>query len=251
MLIKTLDRWQIKPKKWGPFSLARQAIYKNGEKIYGIESNRIAMAFPMWEKAGNKIYDYSKYEAHGDFAGDVTWDKNKINIGTSEDRITADFTNTNPAIGAIFFGFTPNWDYDDGLPHIFIDTAGGGNRRFLIYKNADNKTYFYTDTTLRGSFEFSWQAQKQYNCVLIWGVNYFLIDGIVKFIGTPGSLGLSGDTLFVGDGYTGANVSLNGKYEYFFVLNECPTLAQARLFNDRPFGLFEKPKEIIYFYRKE
>lgn len=248
MLIKTLDRWKVKPKRWGSYSLVQQTIYKNCEKIYGIDPVHVALIFPMWECGGNKIYDYSKYRTDGTFVGTPSWYRNYINFSNNADTITSSFSNVSASAGTIILGFIPNWNDGDGKTHPLFDTYGGSNRRVAFYEAGSGSLLtLQTNSTSRGGFAYTWSANSIYNIAITWPTNICYINGVQQNDYTDGDLGNSSDTLYICNSYA-LNATGDGKFMYLYIFNNALTASQAKLFNDRPYGLFEKVNNPVYFY---
>lgn len=246
MYILDPQRWKIKPRMWGSHSMVQQVIMDNCEKIYGINHEDLAIIFPMWERSGEKVFDYSKYKTDGNFSGDVSWDQDRIDFGASVDRITSSTTNMNTSNGTVLFGFISNVDYDDGIQHYFFDTNA---QRFAILKHLTNQILYITDGTSRGLYTFAYQQDIHYHIGCTWPSNEFYVDGLLDNDFTDGDLGSLGSNLYLGDINTGAaSKSLNGKLDYFYALNVVLTESQFALFADRPYGLFEPISKPVYFF---
>ena len=60
MAIFLRHSYNVFPSLWGSDADVQYAVKTNCEKIYGIDSDKLVLAMPMWERIGDAHKDYSK-----------------------------------------------------------------------------------------------------------------------------------------------------------------------------------------------
>jgi len=234
----------------------------NCEKIYGIDSSELFLAIPMWERSGNKIYDYSRNNNNGDITT-ALWNTYGLRFNGSSDYIAVPDADELTLINA--FSIITTINRDDTSRGVIIDKGGSsGNREYRI--EAFNSTQLYI---LIGSNGGDWG--------FTWLANATVLPGNMTNICVTWDNSGSGPVLVYLDGneenndtYTGnttngiANLLIGANNnnldnpENFFdgiinnivIFKKAINAAQVSLFNDRPYGLFEQVKCPSYHFVK-
>jgi len=225
---------------------AGQPCFHNADKGYFLWWDDSAWLFTVSPALGDLLHPYwasadfysADYAPFGGATGTGTNPTRTassykgIALGASEDRIVSAAAAGFPtAAGSIEMMVRPTWNYNDGHTHFFWDTYGGSNRRFFLYKNPDNTTCLYTDSTPRGSLTYQWTAGTLYHIVLNWGANQLYINNVLVKTFSAADLGLGASTLYIGDRYSISDDSFSGDILYFIVRDVALTLAEITEFN--------------------
>lgn len=173
------------------------------------------------------------YTGYGLLTGIVYESKKGVQFPSTLSRIVSSAAaGFPPAAGSIEMLVRPSWNWNDGLNHVFWDTYGGSNRRFLFWKAATNLTGLSTDNISRGTFSFAWTSDTLYHVVLNYGVNRLYINKSLAYDFSDGGLGLGSSTLYIGDRYSDPLYSFNGLVYYFLARDVALSLAEISVFYD-------------------
>ncbi len=140
--------WKDKPAQWGNVSDVQSGLFHNAERI-GIDPESIALAMPMWEKAGLIAHDYSGNNNYGTFGVNMTWVNagvkassfavitHRMQINASTELLNLPTTHNFTAIckvaapSYIVNGVCLSWGgTDDLLLYPYSTTNGNGARMF-------------------------------------------------------------------------------------------------------------------------
>ena len=155
--------YKQKPSAWGPVSNVQASIFKNAERI-GIDPASIALAMPLWERAGFTAYDYSKNQANGLLTAGITWTQDNVSFTSSNYiNITSSTIINLPATKKISALFKCTQTQKSTIGAYYAFFSWGGTDDFIIYPYdaLDNRGYrlFWRDVSLSiyegGSADFS------------------------------------------------------------------------------------------------
>jgi hypothetical protein len=198
--------------------------------------------YPLLEGSGLNTFDMGPGLKKGLLTANVSWLTKGVTIAASVSRIvSAAAAEFNLVEGSIEMLVMPSWNYNDGKEHGFFDTYGGNNRRLVMWKDPNNTTVLYTDSTARGSFTFNWVAGTTYHIVLNYGTNKLYIDSVLVKTFTAGTLGTGATNLYIGDEFSGSNIAWAGNI-YYFIVRDVP-LTQTEINNQ--YALIVEEKAIL------
>ena len=226
----------VRPKEklrcWGKVSDVQYAMRVNAERIFGINPDSIVLAMPMWEGAGNRIIDYSKYRNHGANIG-ATWTGQGLDFDGVNDYIgvTGVTTGINHTISALIR--TPN-------PSEYIFDSQSGR---VVYTGANyyDGGWSYSGFTINDNKQHFVAVAKSGTSV---SMN---VDKLVY--NNTGSSKSIGGLCNIGARYDQTSI-------YFFygimsnvnILNIALSANQIALMNDRPWALYEPVQRPTYYF---
>lgn len=201
-------------------------------EVLGTEGSR------GWLSFGDDITQL--YGPYGTATGnaDVTcpytlpYDQKGVTLGLAPAGISsAAAGGLNIATGSFEMLIRPNWTYTDGLYHYFWDTYDGTNTRFRLYKNTDNTTILYINSTYKGVFTFAWTAHTLYHIVFNWPASTLYVNNVLVKTFTTGTLGDVASNLFIGSFYLLGYYPMTGDILYFITRDVPLTVAEITAFN--------------------
>lgn len=258
--------YNIEPTQWGSDADVMYAVRENCEKIYGIDSNRQALAMPFWERSGLGSRDFSKSQKNGVLTGptigwkdsgiEITGDgvSDKVNLGsiTSSDLLGGAVNKQLSIVTRVYrTGNPPNNDY----PRI-IDKSNGSNgfngwalhwsdvgaenRFYFVIANADGSIKSSNYGSLDATYDIVISAKESELKIYVNGVN----DTIVidqNFVWPTVTANLA-----IGNWNHTTDRQWNGKIFSMNVYDDFLTAPQAALFRDLPYGLYQKVSRPFY-----
>ena len=231
---------QQKPRLYGSFQDRQYSIWRNLEKIYGVDHKTEVLIIPgFW---GLPPRDYSKYGNHGTNHG-ATYKDGSLDFDGSNDYVDListiiDPSNTDFTVSAISKIDTLNVDrniiaYDGGSPEMY----------YLYYDTPDLKTYDQTSgkiTLLASPSVDTW-----YHIVLVSqsGDITGYVNGEKKVGPQTFAFHTPSVNLLIG---AGASRYHDGIIDEVRISKAARTSDQIALFYDRPWDLYRPVARVIY-----
>ena len=249
-MLLPLQSYNQKPQQWGAADAVQAAVMHNAEKIYGINPDNIVLAMPMWEGAGNRIIDYSKYGNNGTNYG-ATWAGQSLGFDGVNDYVNAGNT-ANITVPYSITGWVkiPTGVVSNIRSIVSLGSLSTGFPMFcpqftntnkpLVY--IDGSTYVYGSTNLGDN---------------LWHHITFIVSGGGDMLGVKIYVDAKEETYSINDGnapvaqssiWIGSNL-YKGLIDDVRIYNRALTANQVSLMYDRPWGLYEPVSRLVYFFQ--
>ena len=256
MAVFLRQSYNILPVRWGSDAAIQYAVQKNCEEIYGIDFKSLILTTPLWEKTGDALSNYGSYNI-GSISGEL---KNGAAFlpqgGVRLDDANSQYiefgtgTDYTPAHIGVFVKFIANeWtDADANKVHIvskpyrgYLLRCEGGVPYFYIlhsstWHNAHGLSALESnrDYTLFGTYDRT--AIKIYvDGSEVGSTNYTLSI----YYASAQALRFGRDVLANGRFFDGIIKCVS-------LFDAIPRVEQIALFNDLPYGLYQKVLRPFY-----
>lgn len=238
---------QVKPKWQLPVGVMEGIVAYNCCK-YGMP--RPVLAMPMWEGAGNRVFDYSGNSNHGTING-ADW------VAGGLDFVVANNDYVNVGEGNGTFDFT-----DAITIHAKINMRDGGTYPIIISKGWNQ--------TWAGAFLGANEINRSYICI-DGGVCHYSTGSIVQPLnewstvsyvygngyqrtymnGTldlnrvqSGNIRVNNEDVNIGQDPGVTPYSFDGIMSFVYVYNQVLSAAQIKFLHDNPYFMFQIPEEL-------
>jgi len=252
MAIFLRHSYNIPPVRWGSPANVQYAVQKNCEQIYGIDSDRLIFTSPMWERYGDVFSDLVNPHRAGSLKNGAVFNDQGIVLDDafsqySEIGIGTDYT---PAKLGVFVKFNANnWtDADANKVHIVSKPFRG-----FFLRCTEAIPYFYFLNSVTWYEVHGTSALSTHRDHTLFGT-YDLKDQKIYVDGEEAdtkSIELSILYATAQPLRFGRDVLANGRFfdgtiKCSSIFDFAPSADQVALFNDLPYGLYQKVSRPVY-----
>jgi len=224
--------------RWGSDADVQYAVKDNCEKIFGVNSDNLVLAMPMWENSGNIANDYGGNGNSGAMGSAVSWVGNTIDFpgGVNSTTKIIDIPTLNLGKENTIIS---EFDLD-----VQEDLLFGGATGYYVFGIFSSEVYYrsssFVKVALVGTGNFALGVTRSAKEVKFYKSGVSL--GATQTLNTDVDLILSS----IG-GYDAGSYAFNGRVKYVNFFDVALTASQVSLLNDLPYALYQPVRRPIYF----